>query len=334
VILSILNGFAAWYAGARKDTYAVCGDDLIGFWPRTVVENYVQTLERLALVVNREKSFYGRRGVFCERLVEIHGYEAVAKDQGHLSSCTAAKFLAHKTSHALAVADSLDLVLPEVSDLTRQKLVPRGSGPGRVRNYGCGKGALHVGGLITLAKRGNGLQVADPLPKGITEAIRGAEKLSGQIAVRDLIIAMRTTSHQMTLLSGKAPVPPRPLSPKEFRRLAKLNKPCGQKGVEKLQDLVRASKQSRSVKKAVLWTIKCTRRLSSNTKARRRIERLLERPDAERFLSREFCQKLLKERYALDIGDRVLRQTIASRRTESAEVALQGGILQVQTSGS
>jgi hypothetical protein len=65
--LSLLNRFAAISAGAQRASFAVCGDDLVAIWPRTVCDRYEANLEALGLVVNRAKSFRGEGAVFCEQ---------------------------------------------------------------------------------------------------------------------------------------------------------------------------------------------------------------------------------------------------------------------------
>jgi len=70
-ILCLINGWAAWHAGATKESYAICGDDLIGFWSRKTADRYETNLEAAGLVINKSKSFFSPRGVFCERIVEV-----------------------------------------------------------------------------------------------------------------------------------------------------------------------------------------------------------------------------------------------------------------------
>lgn len=70
IILSLLNSYAAYRTGTRKEAYHVCGDDLIGIFTKTQKDQYIRTMEEdLQMVVNTRKSFYGPRGVFCERIV-------------------------------------------------------------------------------------------------------------------------------------------------------------------------------------------------------------------------------------------------------------------------
>ena len=84
IILSLINSFAAWKAGAPRDSYSVMGDDLIGFWSKKIAMRYVRTLERLQLRVNKTKSFLGRGGVFCERRVTIKSSPEGEFAEGHM----------------------------------------------------------------------------------------------------------------------------------------------------------------------------------------------------------------------------------------------------------
>nr|UUW20999.1 MAG: RNA-dependent RNA polymerase [Sanya narna-like virus 4] len=69
-VLCILNSFAAWRAGASKESFNICGDDLVGLWTDDVQRGYERNLELLGLAINRQKTLIGRlHGVFCERLV-------------------------------------------------------------------------------------------------------------------------------------------------------------------------------------------------------------------------------------------------------------------------
>jgi hypothetical protein len=69
-ILCLINDFCARDAGAIKGTYAIHGDDLVGFWSRNLKERYESNITSLGLVINNSKSFYGPGGVFCERFLE------------------------------------------------------------------------------------------------------------------------------------------------------------------------------------------------------------------------------------------------------------------------
>jgi len=307
VILSLLNGFSAWYAGARKETYRVCGDDLVGFWPRTVISKYTTTLERLGLVVNHSKSFVGRCGVFCERLVIPDGSIAVAQEIGHLSALTAAKYLANKTHNALAVADSLGgSILPIVSDATRRRLLPSRVGPGKVRHYGSGKGALEIGGLVRLAQGRTGLYRPQHLPKAVSKEIEKNLTNSGQIELSEFVIIFKTAQHLTTLTRGSEPDAPIPLSFKDFKKRSRLNRPSKHPPIELLEQAIRDSRISHRDKRIALWTIRTSRSLSTNTKARKRLENVLSRPAAKRFLKRELVAQIMSANFTLGVESRLI----------------------------
>jgi hypothetical protein len=71
VLLNLLNAFAAWEAGRRPNDHRICGDDLVGLWTRSAATQYETTIQDLGLVVNKSKSFFGGRGVFCEKLLSV-----------------------------------------------------------------------------------------------------------------------------------------------------------------------------------------------------------------------------------------------------------------------
>jgi hypothetical protein len=71
IVLCLLNMAAAHGAGALRESYAICGDDLIGYWSKTVADKYEANLREMGLEPNLTKSFRGPRGVFCERIVEV-----------------------------------------------------------------------------------------------------------------------------------------------------------------------------------------------------------------------------------------------------------------------
>jgi hypothetical protein len=72
-ILCVINGWAAWAAGIPDKATAVCGDDAILLCSSHEDQLYQKNLEEAELVVNKDKSYRGRNGVFCEDLVKISG---------------------------------------------------------------------------------------------------------------------------------------------------------------------------------------------------------------------------------------------------------------------
>jgi hypothetical protein len=79
VVLNVLNAFAAYKAGASPFSFNICGDDLVGYWSKDIADKYETNLELLGLQANKQKSFRGRNGVFCERPVIIKNGIALAR---------------------------------------------------------------------------------------------------------------------------------------------------------------------------------------------------------------------------------------------------------------
>jgi hypothetical protein len=322
-ILSLLNSFAAWYAGARKDTYQICGDDLIGFWPRKLCDRYERTLERLGLVVNKSKSFFGRSGVFCERMMVMKEGRLRSIEDGHLSSLTASKMIAnrsHSTYETLNALPSSPLV--NIRDEIRHGFLPRGNTKsGLIIHGGDGHGGLNIAGLTSLARGRFRVRSAKPLPDHINTYITVNQALSGEVSTLDFKIAYDTGRRLKDLFRGIVPKPNQSLSTKEYVRRRGLSDRkrlnvvgCKeQSSTDPKQELIhkersqhpvdilistisRHSSISRKNKdKAVRLCKHFRRTLHRKTKVRRRIEKLLSRPPALRFLSLETCQKFLQE---------------------------------------
>jgi hypothetical protein len=126
-VLSLLNGYAAWFAGAKKESHAICGDDLIGAFTRHQSQVYTRTLEELGLVVNHAKSFYGKRGVFCERIVSKTGpHTWMSKEVGHLSQLTAARCEQDRERSRITMARNLQEVKTgkKIAQRTINRIVP------------------------------------------------------------------------------------------------------------------------------------------------------------------------------------------------------------------
>jgi hypothetical protein len=68
-VLSLLNAFCAYRASGRFGSFRICGDDLVALWNERERDDYEWAIEALGLVINKSKSYYAPRGVFCERQV-------------------------------------------------------------------------------------------------------------------------------------------------------------------------------------------------------------------------------------------------------------------------
>jgi hypothetical protein len=309
VLLSLLNGFAAWQAGARKDTYHVCGDDLVGYWPRDIVNDYEATLEDLGLVVNKQKSFYGRRGVFCERVVENRGYTGVARDVGHLSALTAAKLYSRVSNNALAVADALrdDRSLPAVSDPVRRRLVPRGMGPGRVRHGGSGEGHLTNDGLAYVLKRGVNLTMSDPLPEGAMEEVRkeASDTQKGGCPISEFLITFRTALQARAYMDRKTLT--RPLTKEEFMVAGRANKRRHQRYDNSLLLALALSSSLNSRVKKTITGLLGGRIKSSQSRVRARLENLFSQPPREEYISLDAASRIILTYTSLNFESRLKR---------------------------
>jgi hypothetical protein len=294
IILSILNSFAAWRAGARKDTYRVCGDDLTGYWPSSVVDKYELTLERLGLVVNKSKSFFGPRGVFCEQIVEqCGGGKARARDVGHLSALTAAKLSGGFTHSALAVADGMESLrrIHPVVDQVRRGLAPRNVGTGRVRHGGNGFGTLSDQGLMNLIHRGPLKLVRDaPLPPKLLDGIE--ELKQGRVAIPDFLVELKSAIQATNYLKGTKVVT-RPTSRKEFCFASRSNKSASRIVPERFREEIRGSQLSSANKKTALRLLK--RGVPPpRSKGRRRLENVLSRPRAVRYIDPDKARAIIE----------------------------------------
>jgi hypothetical protein len=204
ILLCFINGYAAWDARAPKESYAICGDDLIGAWPLFIRQRYDANLSACALVINQSKSGYGIRGTFCEQLVEPTGVSVIggrktwtwkSKDVGHLSQEAGTVFFAKATSDkrltALLTADALARgAQTPLSRRTFRKVLPLRPElvsklkSGCVTIGGSGQGPPELGGIISYL-RGKQLMAKNRLPPLIRakmndvmdEALRVADDL-------------------------------------------------------------------------------------------------------------------------------------------------------------
>jgi hypothetical protein len=292
VILSLLNSYAAWKAGARRETYRICGDDLAGFWPKNLVRRYTHNIEALGMVVNHHKSFYGIRGVFCERLVEVTDGIGTARDIGHLSAMTAGKLNGGFTHAALAVADEMEKIsrLHPIVDQVRRKLVPGKLGPGRVRFGGNGFGTLPLGGLARLARKGalqlvTGAQLPPKLLKDLDPLNEGP------VAIPDLLIELKSAYQAASYLDNKK-LKTTPMTRERLRAVSKVN---SHRGVTRatLVSLVKSSSLNARNRKTALSLLR-SGIPPPGSKRRRRLENILSRPNAVRFTTKEYATYLIR----------------------------------------
>jgi len=298
VILSLLNGFAAWYAGAHKDDHRVCGDDLVGIWRKPVADKYVETLERLGVVVNYSKSFYTEAGVFCEMLVLRTGAgSARAYKVGHLSQASAARVIAGRTRERLCVADGLwsENHIPVLSRETAKSLTPRVRDGGPLRLGGNGRklasrkqleAALRLGavGLVRPAYR---------LPKGAVARLREAEGESGDVPVTDLLISATTRLRLRDNFRGKKSLQARTVTSKDFLKETGARRRGFRGTKESLLAAIAASSLRSRDRKTAAWLVHRPQ-LISNTGRSKWLQRTILRPRAQRYVPRDVATAWLQ----------------------------------------
>jgi hypothetical protein len=158
-VLSILNAWAAEDAGAKRGSYTVCGDDLIGLWTKSTIERYEANLISLSLVPNRAKSYISRtHGIFCERLIQRTGlYTAGGAEVIRIAEATGASALHGQNGRA--VLDHLKhlrchKVLSAAAKRVYQRLTLKSPIPGDLGEGGSGKGSANSLTVLSYALAG------------------------------------------------------------------------------------------------------------------------------------------------------------------------------------
>jgi len=298
VILCLLNGFAAWYAGAHKDDHRICGDDLIGLWTKSTAERYIHTMKRLGAVVNRSKSFHTEAGVFCERLVLRTGAgTARAYDVGHLAQADAARVKANRTRERLCVAQDLwtEVHFPVLSRETAKSLTPRVRDGGPLRLGGNGRGFANPRQLEACLRFGAVGLVRSPyrLPQGATAKLREAEKEVGDVPISDLLISATTRLRLSDNFRGRKSKEAKPVLARDFIRTtgARRRKCIGT--TKSLQEAISASSLSSRDRKTCQWLVNRPQLLSHHGRLKW-LQRTVLRPRAQRFVTREFADQWLQ----------------------------------------
>jgi hypothetical protein len=146
LVLCLLNAYCAESAGAKHDSYRVCGDDLVGLWTQTTIARYQQNVEELGLKLNERKSFRSRDyGVFCERLViRRSAHTATAEHEMRLGQASLCKAeTANGRCTGLGAVDTLmsSNGHPLIRQLARtvcRRTAPSATAPGKLEEGGGG----------------------------------------------------------------------------------------------------------------------------------------------------------------------------------------------------
>jgi len=298
VILSLLNGFAAWHAGAHKDDHRICGDDLIAIWTESRARRYATTLERLGLVVNHSKSFHTEAGVFCERLVRRTGAStAEARDVGHMSTADAARIIAGRTRERLPVAEKL-WAYPHFRLLSREtakRLTPRVRDGGPLKLGGNGRGYASMKQLEATARHGIVRLVRSPyrLPRERIMELRQAESETGDIPVSDLLVTATTRLRLADNFRGRKSKQARPVTSKQFYSQTGSRRSGSEGSKKSLIAAIQTSSLSSKDRKTAIWLIRRPSKLSHHGR-RKWLQRAVARPRVDRLVTREFATDWLQ----------------------------------------
>jgi hypothetical protein len=319
VLLSLLNSFSAWNAGAKRHSYAVCGDDLIGYWNTDIINRYQTCLIRLGLVVNKTKSYISRHGgVFCERLVEpTKDREAVARDVGHLSALTNGKLYFGKSSDRHACASGLGgMPHPQIWKPARQRLIPRGVGSGPVRFGGNGAGALTLTGLQQALHKGALSRKGEPLSSETRRAIRQDETRCGQVSTADFLIYRQTAIRLGALQNGKPPKEPGHITNSAWRKRSRMNNPRSQSvNAKGLLCEILASSLPHAAKRTAYHILAMRSRHRTPSKADRKwLLQVISAGPAKRFITTELAVALLERETGIGLQDQIRRRHGRSAR--------------------
>jgi len=335
VILSLINSYSAWKAGAGRTSYSVCGDDLIGFWARPIADRYEATLEELGLVVNKTKSFFGRRGVFCERIVEqdSRGTRADAHDVGHLSAITAAKLIARQTDNQFAVAANLkdNTVQKDLSDQVRKYLIPSKTGPGRVEHGGNGFGRLSRGKMALLVKEGapNLAVSRDESTSALLKelkatAVQGHVKREDPMTMSDAVIAIKSASQTCHYLRNEK-LETLPISKRSWIQRDRRSKSLDKITDDHFRELIRNSQLNSKNKKCALHILSKNCHLKSIDK-HRRLESILSRSVSEQLVERSSVINLIQKHLSIDWSEYVKKKKVDRVKAPSVTARKGGGL--------
>lgn len=182
-ILSLMNDWAAWAAGAQSSDHAVCGDDLIGLWTPETRDLYQENLGELGIKMNKEKSFVGRYGVFCEDIIVLSEDGMHARSHSEISISQASGC---RSSQRADFNNDLSILeyLNRVSNAKLTRFAKQTCN--RLRVWKTPPGPLHVGGS------GTGTPSKDLLAGFVLEGakpLHGERKTKLELERKNLIVS-------------------------------------------------------------------------------------------------------------------------------------------------
>nr|WAK73585.1 RNA-dependent RNA polymerase [Phytophthora palustris narna-like virus 2] len=232
IILCLINTAAGLYASSDISSFRVCGDDLIGLWTRSEADRYEFYLSSLGLRVNKSKSFYAERGVFCETLVRRSSqYTAYSQSVGHIAQSAASTFKAKQSKDRFGILESLvkrstqrrSKAVRKLEETTR-RLLARGisaQGPLAAGGNGYGSAIKQLRYVIAHPKRVSFRRhIKTPWAAKMSSLKTAAhlrERGTEYVPWSEAMIAFQTEWHSQLLEECEHPKPPRLLTSKELR---------------------------------------------------------------------------------------------------------------------
>jgi hypothetical protein len=310
-ILCIANSFAAWHAGADRDSYRICGDDLIGYWSPQIADRYERILGQLGLEANKSKSFRGRRGVFCETLVTPReNGTAISSDVGKIGMLTASRLKGGQGHSTFATAAGIQSARNDwtgIGKKTARSLLP-GNAPGKVSSFGNGS-KPSMGTLNRLLRHGRTdfNKRKDPLPDEVKRQIAESATPNGEVSVDDFLICLAAARDLKARLYGRPLPKPKGLTRSEFMAGVKENRRLNKNTTTAslLHQVQQSSLNSGNKKLARLLLLKPKFLRVKNPLSR--LENVLSRGNRMERMPIATCERLILDQTGLEWGGRLRR---------------------------
>jgi hypothetical protein len=257
-VLALVNAFCADQAGATEGSFKVCGDDLFGLWPKDMCDRYEVAIARMGLQSNREKSYRGRHGVFCERFAERVDDDTVRIwPRVRIGEAVGAKKIGEHKGIRAEMRPTGRKPIRDAIRRTNLRTSPDKNLPGLVRFGGGGlRPADHLTVLSYLrfgAPAASSKFSKSPQLQNLREVLRTAPLAKGSgISARDLLTESQTElEFQYRYRQGAATRAPEPLKTKTYQgtqryRRSVMKALCGREGgaIGAFDALIRAREAS------------------------------------------------------------------------------------------
>jgi hypothetical protein len=311
IILCLANAFCAEAAGAARESYQVCGDDLIGSWPRTVCRGYAQNLSGLGLEENSEKSFVGRAGIFCGKFAGVSPNDPKTiwvRDLGKLSQVAASRYFDDpKSKSKLAAAQGVSRTHYKHMDglklkTLRRLLSRRKNVSGPVALGGNGLGCVSRGRLAGLASK----RSAPLIKQSKSSSYRAATaslleraqpsmtkscKLGKTMKIRDALVSLQAVEDLCSAYAGSRRAP-RKVSVRDHDKHTLIIR--GQSDEQILKNSKERINLSAQSRRRLRWALKI-----GGIGGRKWASNIITGPPQEKYISRSELSSIIHTEYGL-----------------------------------